>query len=60
MALAIWRATRRLLLPRVILTVVTAIAVVVVAGVPALLTLAIPFIGLIVLAVLEQRSDSLA
>jgi low temperature requirement protein LtrA len=59
MAAAIWRATRRLLLPRVILTAVTAIAIVVVTGVSSLLTLAVALVGIVAIAALEQRTGSL-
>ncbi len=58
MALATWRAIRRLLLPRVILTAVTALTVVAVTGVPALFTLAIALVGIIAIAVLEHRTNS--
>lgn len=56
MAMAMWRATHRLLLPRLILTVATAIAVVAVAGVAPLITLAIAFAGIVAIAALEQRA----
>lgn len=59
MAVAIQRATGRLLLPRVFLTVGTAIAVVAVSEVSGLLTLAIAFAGLLAIAILEQRGDHL-
>jgi len=55
MAAAMWRATRRLLLPRLVLTVGTAIMIVVVAGVAPLFTLAIALAGIVVIAALEQR-----
>ena len=56
MAVAVWRATRRLLLPRLILTAATAITVVAVAGVTPLLTLAIALAGIVAIAALEQRA----
>jgi low temperature requirement protein LtrA len=55
---AIWQATRRLFLPRVILTVVTAIAVVAVSGVAPMFTLAIALVGIVVIAALEGRTGS--
>jgi low temperature requirement protein LtrA len=58
MAAAIWRATRRLLVPRVILSAVTAIAIVAVTGVASLLTLAIALVGIVAIAALEQRTGS--
>jgi len=58
MAVAIWRATRRLLLPRVILAAVTAIAIVAVTGVASLLTLVIALAGIVAIAALEQRTGS--
>jgi hypothetical protein len=59
MAAAVWRATRRLLLPRVILTALTAVAIVVVTGVSSLLTLAVALVGIVAIAALEQRTGSL-
>jgi hypothetical protein len=56
MAVAIWRATRRLLLPRLILTLGTAVAVVAVVGVTPLLTMAIAFVGLLIIVIVEQRA----
>ena len=58
MAVAIWRATRRLFLPRLILSAGTAILVVAVTGVAPLLTLAIAFAGILVIVALEQRAGS--
>jgi low temperature requirement protein LtrA len=59
MALAIWRATRRLLMPRVVLTALTAVAVVVVSGANGQLTLAIALAGIVAVATIEQRGDDL-
>lgn len=59
MAVAIWRATGHLLLPRVILTVGTAIAVVAVSEASGLLNLVIAFVGIVAIAVVEQRGDHL-
>jgi low temperature requirement protein LtrA len=58
MAAAMWRATRRLLLPRLVLTVGTSIMIVAVAGVSPLFTLAIALAGTVVIAALEQRMAS--
>jgi low temperature requirement protein LtrA len=60
MAAAIRRATHHLLLPRIILTVGTAVAIVVVSEISGLFTLAIAFAGIVVIAVVEQRADDLA
>jgi hypothetical protein len=54
MAVAIWRATRRILRPRLILTAVTAIMIVAVAGVSALFTLGIAFVGIVLIVTVEQ------
>jgi low temperature requirement protein LtrA len=60
MAVAIWRATRRVLRPRVVLILVTAAAVVVASGISGQLSLAIAFAGVLVIVVIEQRSRVLA
>lgn len=59
MSAAIWRATRRLLLSRIILTAVTAIAIIGVPGVTPLITLAIACVGVVVIVALEQKVGSL-
>jgi len=59
MAVAIWRATGHLLLPRVILTVGTAIAIVALSEASGLLNLVIAFVGIVAIAVVEQRGDHL-
>lgn len=59
MAVAIRRATGRLLLPRVIITVGTAVVVVALSEVSGLLTLAIAFIGIVFIAIIEQRGEGL-
>ncbi|MGH7552376.1 MAG: low temperature requirement protein A [Longimicrobiales bacterium] len=58
MALAMWRATRRLLLPRVAIITATAIAVVALAGILAAFTLGLAFLGAAAIAALEQRSEA--
>ena len=55
MAVALWRATGRLLLPRVILTVATAVAILALTEVSPLLTLAIALVGIVIIDALEQR-----
>jgi low temperature requirement protein LtrA len=55
MAAAIWRATSRLLILRVVLIVVTAIAVVALAGVSPPITLALACAGVVIIVTLEQR-----
>lgn len=57
MAVAIWRATGRLLWPRLVLVVATAGGIVAVHARP-LVSLAIALIGTVTVAVLEQRADS--
>ena len=59
MAVAIRRATGYLLLPRIILTVGTAIAVVAVSEASGLLNMAIAFAGILAIAIVEQRGDKL-
>jgi low temperature requirement protein LtrA len=58
MALAMWRATRRLLLARVIVTAAAAIAVLAVTSVAPSVTLAIALVGTTIIAALEQRVGS--
>ncbi len=58
LALAIWRATRRLLLPRVILAIGTAAAIVAISEVAPWLSLAITFVGLTAVLILEERTIS--
>lgn len=59
MAVAIWRATRHLLLFRVIFIAGTAVTIAAVTGVAALVTLAIAFVGIVVIAVAEHRAGNL-
>ena len=59
MALALWRATRHLLLPRVLIALVTAVLVVVVSGVAPAFSLAIVLVGVVAIAIIEQRSRQL-
>jgi low temperature requirement protein LtrA len=58
MVVAIWRATRRLLWPRLILTVGTAILIVVATGVAPLFNMVIAFAGVVVIAAMEQRAGN--
>ena len=60
MAIAIWRATRQLLLSRMILTLGAAVAVVVASGVSGQFSLAIALAGILAIVAIEQRADSLA
>jgi len=57
MALALWRATGRLPVPRTIVTVAIAVAVAVVGGVSPIVTLAIAFAGVAAVAFLEEREQ---
>jgi low temperature requirement protein LtrA len=59
MSAAIWRATDRLLLSRIILTAVTAITIIGVTGVAPLITLAIACAGIVLIVALEQQAGSL-
>ncbi len=59
MALALWRATRRMLLPRVIVTLVTAGAVVALTGSSPALSMAAALAGILAIVVIEQRARSL-
>ena len=59
MAIAIWRATRQILLPRTILVLGTAVAVVAVSGVSGQLSLAIALVGILAIVIIEQRSGML-
>ena len=58
MGIAVWQCTRRVLQPRVLLTTVTAAAIVVISGVHPAVTLAVAFLGATVIAVWEQRRDA--
>lgn len=60
MALAIWRATRQILWPRVLLTLGTAVLVIAAAGVSGHWSLAIALIGILIIIAIEQRSTALA
>lgn len=60
MAVAIQRATRHLLVPRIMLTVLTAVAVIAMAGVVPWVTLGIGFIGVALIASLEQLRSGLS
>lgn len=55
MGVGIWRATRRWLLPRLILAIGTGIVIMAVAEVTPLLTLAIAFVGILAIVVWEQQ-----
>jgi low temperature requirement protein LtrA len=56
MAPAMWRATKRLLLPRIALIALTAILIIAIADIDPLITLAIAFIGVAAVAVAEERT----
>lgn len=57
MALAMWRAMRKLPLFRVFVAVATGIGVVAAAGIPPALPVAIAFVGVTTIAVAEHRTD---
>ena len=54
MAAAMWRATRRLPVPRVVAIAATALAIVAVSGVSALFTLGVALVGVVAIAALER------
>ena len=54
MAVAIWRARRRLLLPRLVLTLGLAILIIALTGLTALWVLVIALVGIVAIAVLEE------
>ena len=56
MAAAIWRATGKLLVARVILTLVTALAVMLLANVSPLVSLGAVFVAVVLIAVLEEKN----
>ncbi len=56
MAVAVYRATRQILLPRVLLVLVTAVAILVLSGIGAALTLGIALSGMILMLLIEQRT----
>lgn len=60
MAAAVWRATGKLLVPRVLLTLGAALAVLVLANVSPLVSLMIVFAAVVLIAFLEERADALA
>lgn len=57
MAAAVWRATGRLLWPRIVVTLATAGVIVAAAGILPLPSLAIACVGVVVVAALERRAD---
>ena len=57
MAFAIRRATGYLLIPRIILIGVTALAVIFLQNLPGLITLGIALIGILLVAIVEQRGE---
>jgi low temperature requirement protein LtrA len=59
MAIAISRATRHLLLPRVFLTISTAVIVVGASGIAGQFTLAIAFTGILAITIIEQSAGPL-
>ena len=56
MAVAVWRATHTVLLVRVLVIAITAVAVSGVAGVESTVTLGIAFIGMLAILLYEQRA----
>ena len=60
MAAAWWRATRQWLVKRVVLSILTTVAVIVAGGIAPLYTLAIACAGLVLLGLLEYREDEVS
>lgn len=58
MVAAMWRATGHLLWPRAIVLTITFAAILFVSGVTPLVTLSIAFVGIVAIAVLEQREGA--
>jgi low temperature requirement protein LtrA len=56
MAIAIWRATKKVLVPRLILIFGTSIAVLMVSGVTAAISMGIASAGILIIAIIEQRT----
>jgi low temperature requirement protein LtrA len=59
MAIAIWRATRNVLVPRLILILGASIVILVVSGVTAVISMGIAFAGILIIAIIEQRTVKL-
>ena len=55
MAVAVWRATQRILVPRFVLIMVTAFVIVVLSDLMPFFTLAIAFVGVLLVALVEER-----
>jgi low temperature requirement protein LtrA len=54
MAMAIWRATKKVLVPRLILILATSLTILMVSGVPAVISMGIAFTGILLIAIIEQ------
>ena len=59
MAVAIWRATRKVLVARIVVILGTAVTILAFAGVSGSITLAVALAGVLLIAVIEQRSQRL-
>lgn len=59
MAVAIWRATRKVLVARIVVILGTAVTILAFAGVSGSMTLAVALAGVLLIAVIEQRSQRL-
>ncbi len=55
MGLALWRATKKLWRPRMLVAIATATIIVSVSGLPPAVSLAIAFVGVVAIAVVEHR-----
>jgi hypothetical protein len=56
MGLVLWRATKKLWRPRMLVAIATATIVVSVSGLPPAVSLAIAFVGVLAIAVVEHRT----
>ncbi|MCB0196325.1 MAG: low temperature requirement protein A, partial [Anaerolineae bacterium] len=59
MGIAFWRATKRLLLSRLVLTIATAVLIIAVAGIAPLMSLVIALIGVLIIIAIEERTKNL-
>jgi low temperature requirement protein LtrA len=56
-ALAIWRATRQVWMPRIVLSVITALLIVAIGGVSPLISMGIALLGVVTIAIVEHRGE---
>ena len=56
MAIAIWRASKQVMVPRLLIILGTALAIFIVSGVSAVISMGIAFAGILIIAIIEQRT----